>query len=1345
MTSLRKCSTEVPGRSTTKKGNGQGKMAKFKPPKELDFTKPENWQPWRQRFERYSIASKLSAEEGTIQVNTLLYAMGAESETIFQSFALSAEDSKVIKTVLEKFDSYFEPKRNVIHERAMFYERSQKEGESVEAYIRTLHEMATHCEFTKKEEQIRDRLVVGLRDKEVSQELQLKGNDLTLDQACTLARNTESVKRQLAEQHPRAVAEVRRSSRGRGRGRGHASRGRGRGSHQSQSQSSHSSSQRQRPAAQSSSSSTEEILCRYCNRRHVADRNFCMAKNAKCHKCNQRGHYAKCCPQNRQVREVVVPDEYGDYDDDENCDYFLGSVSSGSDRPWELELCVGGRSVRFKLDSGADVCVLSDVAYRCMSNIPKLQKCNINLKSVSGKLECLGTFSTKVLYKNIRYLLTFYVVAGATNNLLSRAACSAMKLLQVHLDETVRDDTVFGDLGKMNCAPVKIRLKPDAVPYSLHTARRIPIPLMEKVKAELNRMEREGVIKKITEATEWCAAMVPVIKKNGSVRICVDLKQLNKAVVRERYVLPSLDDLLPKLAGAQVFTSLDCSSGFWAIPLDPEAAKLTTFITPFGRYHFQRLPFGISSAPEIFQRVMADLLTEQEGTVLYMDDILVYGVSKEQHDERLKRVLETIRLAGLKLNKAKCEFAKSSLDFLGHRVSGTGVQPAPSKVDAVVKMKPPQNVSELKSVLGLFNYLCRYVPNLSSVLSPMSSLLRSSSVWSWGKPQDDAFKKAKDFIVRSPTLSYYDPTKPTIVSADASSYGLGACLLQLHGEDRKPIAFASRTLTDAEKKYAQIEKECLASVWACERFAQYLSGLQTFTLETDHKPLVPLMMTRDIDQVPIRCQRLLLRMLRFNPEVIHVPGKSLVIADSLSRRPLPHSVEDVELAQEVVAYVENVERGTFSPGKLEQVRSATDNDDELQVVMDYVLSGWPQYIRDVPQQLRKFFEIRHHLSISERLLLYDSRIYVPSALRADILSRIHQGHQGISKCLERARGSVYWLGISAQIQNVVQSCSFCQEHQRTQRKEPLMPTPIPERPWQRVAADLCDDDGVIYMVVVDYYSRYIELCKLARITTSDIVRELKCIFARFGIPEIFQSDNGPQFASAEFAKFAKEFDFVHSTSSPHFPQSNGEVERAVQTAKSLLSQSDPEIALMVYRSTPVTSTGFSPSQLLMGRQIRTTLPTIARNLQPGWPDQKAVQVNDDYAKTLHKQYYDRRHGVKLLSPLSSGQRVVTKLDSQKTWTGQSTVSTHADTPRSLIINNDQTSRSVRRNRRHLMPVDPPASLSNPVCERPIVANSPSPSPSPTAVTTSPLGRPPDPRKTVTQSGRISRPVQRLDL
>jgi hypothetical protein len=332
--------------------------------------------------------------------------------------------------------------------------------------------------------------------------------------------------------------------------------------------------------------------------------------------------------------------------------------------------------------------------------------------------------------------------------------------------------------------------------------------------------------------------------------------------------------------------------------------------------------------------------------------------------------------------------------------------------------------------------------------------------------------------------------------------------------------------------------------------------------------------------------------MRFNPVVEHVSGSDLVIADTLSRSPMPHTESDELCATEVSAYVESLETRSFSATKLNDVKVATDRDEELQTVIDYTLSGWPEYIRDVPVHLRKYFEIRSHLSVSGRLLLYDDRIYVPKSLQSDILVRIHDGHQGINKCRERARSAVYWIGISQAIKDVVQNCPVCQTNQNVQRHEPLNPTPLPDRPWQKLAVDLADHDKCNYVILVDYYSRYIETAPIAELSTNAVVTVLKSLFSRWGLPDTLISDNGPQFASQEFANFCAQFGISQVTSSPHYPQSNGEVERAVQTAKSLLRQEDSDLALMIYRATPTSPTGFSPSQLLMGRQIKTTLPIL---------------------------------------------------------------------------------------------------------------------------------------------------------
>lgn len=1299
-------------------------MAKLTPPSEFDFSRPSDFPSWRARFQRFATASKLSAESGEVQVSMFLYTMGAEAETIFNTLSLSATQREDLGVVAQKFTEYFVPQSNVIHERAIFNQRAQKAGESVEAYVRSLHDLAQHCDFgSKKDEHIRDRLVVGLADRNVSRDLQMK-SQLTLAHAVSVARQAETVKENMKCQMEPAAAAVTHEVEHRGR-RQVAT---GKGAVRSGNIDPHSDS--------------DMIKCKFCNRKHARNRKVCFARNAECDNCKQKGHFAVCCNSQRSVREVFVPEAEQDGPDNS---YFLGAVNvNAPGKPWEVKLRIGGHQVKFKLDSGADVTVITEETYRSLRKQPVLTPTNVSLNSVGSQLKCLGTFMSNVSHKGTVYNLHIYVIEKAPVNLLSRTASQAMGFLKISLHETSTLSSVYGNIGLMSCKPVKIRLKPDAEPYSVNVARRVPLPLLDKVEQELSRMERDGVITRVTDPTEWCAPMVPVIKRNGSIRICVDLKQLNRAVVREKYVLPVLEDILPKLSGASVFSSLDAASGFWAIPLDPDCSKLTTFITPFGRFCFQRLPFGITSAPEIFQRIMHELLRDIQGVVVFMDDILVYGSSTEEHDSRLQMVLEKIKQSGLKLNKAKCNLRCSGLDFLGHHIDAKGIRPSTEKCMAIQNLQPPTCQTELRRCLGMFNYLGRFVPHLSQTLRPLNDLLSNDAQWNWDSAQDIAFNEVKQLITSAPILTYYDPGKPVIVSADASSYGLGAAIFQEIDGRRRPIAYASRTLINAERKYAQIEKECLAVVWSCEKFAHYLSGLPSFKVETDHKPLVPLIMTRDIDKVPLRCQRLLLRLMRFNPEAVYVPGKDLVVADALSRSPQPLvEANDEYLVDEVLFHVDSVvgDQPTFPVNQLATIRLATENDEELQEVINMTLRGWPTYFDDVPKHIQKYYELRGHLSVSEGLLLYNDRIYVPQSLRSSLLEKIHDGHQGVTKSRQHA-STVFWMGMNDQIKDTVDSCKHCQQYKRRQQAEPLKPTVIPDLPWQTVATDLFEFNARQYLVIVDQFSRFLEFVQLAKTDAQTVIVRLKEIFARWGIPEKVMSDNGPQYASQEFANFARDYGFRHVTSSPYYPQSNGAAERAVQIAKTCLRQSDPMLALMIYRATPNSTTGVSPAQLLMGRQIRTTVPTIDRHLEPKWPDMAAVRLQDKTSKENHAYYYDRHHGAAKLPELVTGQQVLVRTGLDKSWSTPATVVEPADTPRSSIVMTDSGS-IYRRNRRHLQLVpDTPPSVVEP--------------PSPQGI---PVGEPggekginpndhsfaPDPAYGTTKSGRAVKPVNRLNL
>ena len=1257
----------------------------FKPPQEFDFDKPETWKDWLQRFERFRTCSNLSEEGGELQVASLLYSMGDKAEKVFSQLTLTAAEKKQYATVVTKLNAYFLPKINVIHERSRFYQRDQLQGESVEAYVRALHELASRTQFANTEEAIRDRIVLGVRDKDLSRKLQLQ-HDLDYRKAVDMARQQELVEKQIKDQRggttsmnvdamtsaaKSSSAPASKSRHGGARPRHSNGRG-GRGGNSASYKHGH----------------KQTSACGRCGKLHGPAKEQCPAYGKQCYGCDGYHHFKEFCrskTKKQGVNGLRVDESDAEYRSVQS--FFLGSLGEdGETAPWQIDLQVNGVKIPFKIDTGADISVIPMDVYRKMNPRPKLAEMKGKLESPGGEVKNEGQFVAKTKYRGTDHFFRVVVIRGTHVPLLSRGASLKLGLVK-RVDEAKVKDCAFGEIGTpVECEPIEISLKEDADPYSISGPRRVPIPLIPKVGAELERMEKAGVIQKITEPTEWCAGMVPVLKKNGDVRICVDLKNLNRSVKREKYEIPTLEDVTHKLAGAKTFTKLDATSGFWQIPLSEKTAKLTTFLTPFGRYFFKRLPFGISLAPEIFQRTMEKILEGIDGVVCFMDDVVVCGDTDEQHDARLKQVLDRVIQAGLKLNREKCEFNQKDLIFLGHKFGPNGIEPDKAKVEAIQNMPEPENETELRRFLGMVNYLGRFVPNLSQIMHPLNALLNKDAVWLWGHEQREAVKKLKESLTSSPTLVYFEMNRETAVAADASSYGMGGVLYQKHDGEWKPVAYCSRTLTSAERRYAQIEKELLAAVHACTKFERYLVGLPEFKLYTDHRPLVPLLNKKDLVDTPIRCQRMIMRMMRFNANAEYTPGKNLVVADALSRSPLIGREDEArELETDIKVHVDAI-RATWpvTDAKLAEYAQATNADATLQEALRYIRTEWPLKSK-VTSPVSELYDVKDELSESNGLLLRGDRIVIPESLRKETLAKIHDGHFGIEKCRERARSCVWWPGMSTNIKTMIQKCEFCAEKAVRQPKEPLVEKETPDYPFQIVAADLCEKKGEQYLIVADEYSRYIEICRLRNITSASVIKGLKEIFARHGIPMELTSDNGTQFDCGMFEEFAREWGMMQVSSSPRHAQGNGAAERAVKTAKHILDQEQWELALLTYRATPIAGIGLSPAELLFGRKIRTRLPCIEKLYSPKQGDED-FKARDEAARLKQKLNFDRHYGARPLPVLTPGDTVRVMTDPTKPdWVQQGTViEKHHD--RSYIVNTP--SGQLRRNRVHIKKVNP---------------------------------------------------------
>ena len=681
-------------------------------PEPFDFSNPEEWPRWLRRFERFRQASGLTEKSEEAQVNTLIYCMGDKAEDILHSFKLSAEDAKKFDTVKDKFQGHFIKRRNVIFERAKFNSRKQEAGETVDTFITALYTLANRCNYgALHDEMVRDRIVVGISNSSLSEKLQMDA-DLTLTTAVAKVRQAEEVKKQQTllrgDTSPTGrkpeipVGAVQQSRRG-----GRFIRKPG----SAPNKSSHSHSQSQTTTS-----------CTRCGRTPPHDRQSCPARDAICRKCSKRGHFQNQCRSTVKVGEVRQ----------EDTDTFLGIVETQDTvgNLWKLSLLLNNTPTEFDIDTGAEVSLISEEQYKKIGS-PTLSQPNKTLKGPSNyPLPTTGCFSGILIHGHREVQEEIFVVQNLRHNLLGRPAIQALELavrvgaiFNQHMSPIKLFPQMFTGLGKLQ-GEYAIKLKPDSKPFAISVPRRVAVPLLKKVRDELQRMEQLGVIAKVEAPTDWCAGMVVVPKSDGHVRICVDLTRLNQSVCRERHPLPAVEQTLAQLAGARVFTKLDANSGFWQIPLSPNSALLTTFLTPYGRYCFHRLPFGITSAPEHFQRRMSVLLDGMEGIVCLMDDILVYGRTQEEHDDRLLKVLRRLEAAGLTLNRDKCEFSKSQVKYLGQIVDQTGVRPDCAKVKAIQEVPTPKNVGDIRRFLGMVNQLGKFSPNLSEKTRPLRDLLK---------------------------------------------------------------------------------------------------------------------------------------------------------------------------------------------------------------------------------------------------------------------------------------------------------------------------------------------------------------------------------------------------------------------------------------------------------------------------------------------------------------------------------------------------------------------------------------------------------------------------------------------
>lgn len=671
------------------------------------------------------------------------------------------------------------------------------------------------------------------------------------------------------------------------------------------------------------------------------------------------------------------------------------------------------------------------------------------------------------------------------------------------------------------------------------------------VRAEIDKMLEDEIIEEAE--SEWASPVVLVPKKNGETRFCVDYRRLNAVTRTDKYPLPAIDDILSSTTANCVMSTIDLKAGYWQVEVAAEDRHKTAFTTPFGTFQFRRMPFGLKNSPATFQRLMDRFRSGLNDVcvVAYLDDLLVVSDSLSSHVEDLQKVFNRLRLFGLRANREKCMFARDQVTYLGHVVSAKGIQPDPDKVRAVQEMAPPSNLKQMRTFLQTCSWFRKFIPNFSEIARPLTELTKKNANWMWGEAQDRAFRSLKEKLISAPILRQPDFEAPFILRTDASAYALGAVLMQgkdIH--DERPIVYASRLLCPAERNYNTTEREALAVVWALDKFRGYIEGAP-IRICTDHQPLRWLMSLKTPSG---RLARWAMKIQSFDLNLEYTPGKSNVVADSLSRPVLPAAETD-EACDVCPISVD------FPHQEPTALRAAQLEDPEvMKILKDFEeeddFSRWTDRGYYIAEGV--LFRIDPDGDSEEPQLV------VPRTMREDLMKELHDaptaGHLGVERTLKKMKERYYFPQMRQYVTQYLKACDLCQAFKPSNLKPAgLLQTPVMHRRFEVLAMDLFGplpegSQGEKWIFLVeDVATRWVEIFPLKEATAENCAKVLiEEVFLRYGLPRRIISDNGVQFVSAVMQKTMLVLGITQNLIPVYHPQANP-AERKNREMKSMLA------------------------------------------------------------------------------------------------------------------------------------------------------------------------------------------------
>ena len=702
------------------------------------------------------------------------------------------------------------------------------------------------------------------------------------------------------------------------------------------------------------------------------------------------------------------------------------------------------------------------------------------------------------------------------------------------------------DLGRIAGPEVKIEVK-DPVPCRTHPYR-YPETAKQIIGKMLDEMEEKGIIEASNAA--WLSPIVLVAKPDGSKRMCLDFRKVNTHLAADVHPLPRLEDLVNSASGYAYYATLDLKEAYHQVVLEEGSRDLTTFSDGVSLYRFKRLPFGLSCAPAIFARKMAEVLAPivKRGWVRnYLDDVIIMANTPEELLGRLRQVFDTMHQSGVKLNLKKCDLVKREVKFLGHIVSAAGSRPDPGNVKAIQNMSPPKTVKEVRRFIGMTSFYRKYVPDFSLIAAPITQLTKSDQKFKWTDQCQSAFLKLKQKLVSPPVLVRYRNELPLQLVTDASDDCVGAVLHQVYPDGRvQPLGYYSKKLNGPETRYSVTDKEALAVVFACRHFHHFLWG-RSFEVYTDHRPLLTIFTQKSKSP---RVTRWMLEMREYQYRIKYIKGTKNVVADQLSRPVAAITVQEpqvdwlgvtkttfIEKQQEEGVWKELVGylTGQQLPGK-KIPRATLDQFSVKDGVLYYIrqdFKGNINYCPVVPRSLTK---------------------------KASELAHDTQGHFGQFKSIKMAERDYYWPTLRQDISEYVQKCRSCQQC-KIGKSLSYEYSELPEvtRPLERIAIDIVDlvsgQDGYRYtLTVIDHHSRFVQFYQLRTKGSVGIVKSLEHYVSCFGIPESVLLDNAAEFSGVDMAEWSSEKGVKLYYTTPYHPQANGMVERMHRTMKQVLRQ-----------------------------------------------------------------------------------------------------------------------------------------------------------------------------------------------